>query len=225
MEEDGGSGIKDPPPAGTNPDAAVIEPRPDASPGGDGDGGPVDGGCAVQTIDLFENGDFDSGAGVGWAESSTGGFDLVVAEADIPAALDVVADSGTFLAFLGGYDSATDEIHQGVTVPDDAGDIRLRGVGRIDSAEILEDIPFDIAFLEIQSETGEVLEELARFSNVEETGGRYGDFERRANGDYRGQTVRFQLRVTTDASRRTHFFFDTLVLEVGTCSGGAGLLP
>lgn len=231
-DEDAGTDVKPPPPPGTNPDAAVIEPAPDAEPAPDVDGGAAgqDAGCDVQTIDLLENGNFDSGRDVGWAESSSGGLRIIVEEGapEFPDGLQVPADSGTFLAYLAGYNNAVDEIHQSVDIPADATGLRLRGVGRIDTFETSQMTPFDNLFLEIQTPGGELLEEVARFSNLNDTADMYGDFERRANGDYRGQTVRVQIRATTDDSLRTHFFFDTLVLEVGTCSppgGGAAEPP
>jgi hypothetical protein len=224
-DEDAGSTVKPPPPPGTNPDAAVIVPEPDADPGPvpDGGGAAGDAGCEAQTIDLLENGDFDSGRDAGWTETSVAGLRIIVEEGapEFPDGLEVPAQSGAFLAYLAGYNDAVDEIHQSVEIPADATGLRLRGFGRIDTSETSQDTPFDNIFLEIQTPGGELIEEVARFSNLNATGGAYDDFERRPNGDYRGQTVRVQVRAATDASLRTHFFFDTLVLEVATCAGAA----
>ncbi|HTE51196.1 MAG TPA: hypothetical protein VK698_10040 [Kofleriaceae bacterium] len=221
--DDAGSGVKDPPPPGSNPDAAVIVGFPDASGGGGGvDGGAgLDAGCALETIDLLENGNFDSGAGVAWTEQSSGGLAIILEEGadEFPDTLQIPADSGTFLAYLAGYPSAVDSLQENVTLPADATGVRLRGVRQIATSETV-DQPFDNAFVEIQPPGGEDAEELARFTNQDATApGAYVEFEARANGDYRGQTVTVQVRATTDASLNTHFFFDSLVLEVETCSG------
>jgi hypothetical protein len=214
-DDDAGGEDKDPP-AGF-PDAAVIVATPDAAPV---EGSPD--ACSVQILDLLANGNFDSGAGVGWLESSTGGFALVLAEGaeEFPDDLQVPADSGAFLAYLGGYNGGTDEIHQDLALPADAVGLRLRGVVRVDTAETVQQ-PFDNAFIELQSAEGELLEELARLTNLDDSGDEYAPLEARANGDYQGQTVRLQIRITTDASLISHFFFDTLLLEVGTCTDQA----
>lgn len=193
----------------------------DAGPFETTDGAPLDAGCETQTVGLLENGDFEAGAGVGWVEGSSGGFPLVVPEDDplLPEDLVLSADSGTFFAYLGGYNGARDEIQQDVEVPAGTIETRLRGVGRIDTQETVARA-FDEAFIEIQSPEGEVLEELARFSNEDDTADRFLRINRVVAGDFGGQTIRLELRVTADVSLLTHFFFDTLVLEVVACTGG-----
>lgn len=213
-DEDAGTRIKDPP-VGI-PDAAIVIGTPDAAPPQEGD---PDAACTIQIVDLLANGNFDSGAGVGWIETSSGGFGLVLAEGaeEFPDTLEVPADSGTFLAYLGGYNSASDELHQDLVLPADATGLRLRGVVRVDTAETSK-LAFDNAFIEVQDDEGQLLEELARLSNLDDSADQYAPLEGRANGSYGGQTVRLAFRITTDASLITHFFFDTLVLEVGTCA-------
>lgn len=216
-EDAGGSGIKPSlPDAGDRPDAFVIDHN-DAS-GGGADGGLLDAGCTAETIDLLVNGNFDDGPGEPWIESSGGGFRLILAQGDADLPFEVVPDSGTFILYLGGYNNAADEIHQDLTLPAGAGGLRLRGVGRIDTDET-QASPFDNVFLEIASTAGEVIEELAHFTNEDATGGAFLGFDVPVAGDFAGQTIRVQVRDTGDFSLNTHFFFDTLELEA-TCSGG-----
>jgi subtilisin family serine protease len=51
---------------------------------------------------------FESGSKVGWTESSSGGYQLVTTDR---------ARTGSYSAWLGGYNSGTDQVYQRVTVP------------------------------------------------------------------------------------------------------------
>jgi subtilisin family serine protease len=51
---------------------------------------------------------FESGSKVGWTESSSGGYQLVTTDR---------ARTGFYSAWLGGYNSGTDQVYQRVTVP------------------------------------------------------------------------------------------------------------
>jgi hypothetical protein len=217
-EQDGGSKpeLSD---AGT-PDAFVIGDRPDAAEIEVSDTAAVDAGCAAETVDLLVNGDFDRGPGEPWVESSSGGFPLILPEGHPDLPFEVQPDSGTFLVYLGGYDDAADTILQELTLPLEGIAFRLRGAGRIDTDET-QDQPFDHLFLELTSTAGEVVEELAHLTNEDATG-QFIPIDKPVAGRFAGRTVRVQLRATTDVSLFTHFFFDTLRLEVTTCAGDAG---
>ena len=193
--DDAGSGVKEPPPPGSNPDAAVIVGFPDAAPLPDGGPGAPDSGCTVTTIDLLENGNFDDGPGVPWAEVSSGGLPLILAEGapEFPDTLEIPADSPTFLAYLAGYPNASDMLQENITVPEDATGLRLSGVRQIASSETSTTTPFDFLFFEIVPPGGALVEEMARFSNLDETAGSYVPFEGQANGDYRGRQVTVQI--------------------------------
>ncbi|HKE14573.1 MAG TPA: hypothetical protein VKB80_06905, partial [Kofleriaceae bacterium] len=109
--------------------------RPDAS---DRDAGPApDADCSAGTSDLLTNGNLDEGAGVGWGETSAGGFPLVVADGDpnLPAEFVVTADTAPFMIYLGGYDSAVDQVQEDLDVPAGAAGLHLRGAARIDTLE------------------------------------------------------------------------------------------
>jgi hypothetical protein len=209
------------------PDAGGRPERPDAGPPEETDGGPdggrPDGGseCPTETVDLLQNGNFDDGPGVDWVEISSGEFPLIVAEGDpsLPDEFVVTPASAPFMVYLGGYDDAVDRIQQDIAVPPEAADLRLTGAFRVDTEETVESA-FDNTFLEIVStEDGTVLEELANFNNVDDTGDEFVTFDVPLAGDYAGQTVRFQLRTTTDVSLDTDFFIDSLVLEATACAG------
>jgi hypothetical protein len=220
-DEDGGPLVKP-----ELPDAGGRPERPDAGPerdSGPADGGTPDGGseCPTATVDLIKNGDFDEGPGVDWVEVSSGAFPLIVAEGDptLPDEFVVTPASTPFMVYLGGYDEAADRIQQDIAVPPEATGLRLLGAFRIDTEETVESA-FDNTFLEIVStEDGAVLEELASVNNEDDTEDDFVVFDIPLAGDYAGQTVRFQLRTTTDATLDTDFFFDSLVLEATACAG------
>jgi hypothetical protein len=210
------------------PDAGGRPERPDAGPP-EGDSGPADGGtpdggtdCATETVDLLKNGDFEDGPGVDWVEFSSGDFPLIVAEGDptLPDEFVVTPASAPFMVYLGGYDEAADRIQQDIAVPPEATDLKVRVAFRVDTEETATSA-FDNTFLEIVStENGAVLEELANVNNADDTDDEFvvtDDIP--LAGDYAGQTIRFQLRTTTDATLDTDFFFDSLVLEATACAG------
>jgi hypothetical protein len=211
------------------PDAGGRPQRPDAGPppetdGGRPDGGAPDGGtdCPTATVDLLQNGNFDDGPGADWVEISSGDFPLIVAEGDpsLPDEFVVTPASAPFMVYLGGYDSAADRIQQDIVVPPEATDFRLVGAARVDTEETSTTSAFDTTVLEIVStEDGSVLEELASFDNLDDTDDEFVVIDIAVAGDYAGQTVRLQLRTTTDGSLDTDFFFDSLVLEATACAG------
>jgi hypothetical protein len=226
--EDRGRGVDDQD-ASSTPKPVLPDARPPvvADAGGladasDRDAGPAPDGDCSTAVDLLSNGNLDEGAGVGWSEASAGGFPLVVAEGDanLPAEFVVSADTAPFMMYLGGYDSAVDQAQQDFAVPADAAGLHLRGAVRIDTLET-QPSAFDQTFIEIASTGGVLIEELARFNNLDDTEDQYVRFDIPLAIDVAGQTVRLQLRTAADPTLDTHFFFDSLSLEASSCSGRA----
>lgn len=65
---------------------------------------------------LIQNGDFEQGPGVGWQESSSGGYELITT--DNP-------HTGNYSAYLCGYSSCRDSISQDFTIPDGASSLTI----------------------------------------------------------------------------------------------------
>lgn len=195
-------------------DAGVIQPDPDAAgePVEEPDAAPEEPPCTVTTINLLGNPTFDSGPGGGWQESSSGNYSLVVDQSE-PG---ISAHSPSFLAWLGGYDSAVDSLVQQVTLPADATNVRVRGQRWIDTFEAAGALPWDVARLDIVSTSGVSLEGLAEWTNQNSTVS-WTAFNVPVTGNYQGQTVRLRFRSNIDGSEPTSFLIDSLLLEVTTC--------
>ncbi len=187
-----------------NPADASV-PLPDADPN-----------CIPAPLNLLANSDFDLGPG-SWTETSGGGFALITSQDDVNG---VDADSGTFVAWLGGYTPATgtanDIFFQDFSVPGDATAIALTGKIWVDSAEIPL-LPFDTLDLEVVNVgTGAVLESLASWSNLDSATGWFA-FNANLTGSYQGQTIRLRWTADFDSTQRTSFFLDTLALDTTSC--------
>ena len=72
-------------------------------------------GPATVTVAL-RNGNFEAGPGVGWAESSTNVWPVVVDSGYLMKYSDVVPRSGNYAAWLGGGDDESSYIEQSVTI-------------------------------------------------------------------------------------------------------------
>jgi hypothetical protein len=184
------------------PDAAV--PRPDAATG-----------CTPTTTNLLQNANFDTGPGAMWTEVGGAG-ELILAGTALQSH---AAHSGTYAAWLGGYNSGDDQLTQTVTVPANATGLRFKGQRWVESAEVGSTV-YDKLTFEILAATGEtVLESIGGspvFTNATTTT-TWTAFDFPVTGNYAGQTVRLRLRALTDILNSSSFFIDTIALEATVC--------
>jgi hypothetical protein len=149
----------------------------------------------------LSNGGFESGTAP-WVQTSSGGFQLI--DGTRPR-------TGSFSAWLGGYNNGTDTIYQQVTIPANATSATLRFWRYMTSQEGTT-TAFDFLYAQLLNSSGGVLTTLQTVSN---TGARnawiQSTFDVTA---YRGQTVRVYFKVTTDSSLTTSFFIDDVSLNV-----------
>lgn len=195
-------------------DAAVQGIRPDAGVPADAAPPPADASpdCVTGPVNLLSNAGFDIGL-TPWVESSGGGFGLVVNQTELTG---VDADSGEFLAWLGGYSGDTDLFHQDFFLPADATPVTMNGVIWIASEETLG-IAFDTLELELVNvASGAALETLQSWSNLDQSTD-WVAFNATVNGNYAGQTLRLRLTANLDVSNNTNFLLDTLSLNTTTC--------
>lgn len=182
-------------------------PPPDAAPGAP-DATP----CTDTVVNVLNNGNFDGGSGGGWMETSSGGFNLVVNQSE-PG---VTANTQPFLAWLSGYDDATDSLYQDVLIPDDATMVSVRGYRWTVTSEDPGALGFDVSQIDIADGSGNSLEGLAEWTNQDATS-TWTAFNLPVTGSYQGQIVRLRLRSDTDLSLSTHFLYDSLQLRLTTC--------
>lgn len=198
-------------------DAGVQGIRPDAGEAADAAPPPADASpeCVTGPVNLLSNPGFDNGLSP-WVETSGGGFALVVNQTELTG---VDADSGEFLAWLGGYSPLlgdTDVFHQDFFLPTDATPVTMNGMIWVDSAETLG-IAFDTLDLELVNvASGASLETLQSWSNLDK-GTDWVAFSATVAGNYAGQTLRLRLTADLDSSNNTNFLVDTLSLNTTTC--------
>jgi hypothetical protein len=160
---------------------------------------PVPGGCAQQ----LANAGFESGTAP-WVQSSTNGYQLI--DTTRP-------HTGSFSAFLAGYNSGTDTIYQTVTIPANATSSNLSFWWYMTSQESTT-TAYDYLYAEVRSTSGALLGTLQTQSN-RSTRNAWVQSTNLNLLPWKGQTVRIQWRATTDSSLITSFFVDDVSLN--TC--------
>lgn len=163
-----------------------------------GQGGPGDPGDPGQPGgNQIQNGGFENGTAP-WVQTSSGGYQLISTYRP---------RTGSYSAWLGGYNNATDAISQTVTIPQGG---RLTFWWYMTSNEGSA-TAFDYLRVRLYSPSGTLLTTLVTRSNrdvrnqwVQETVNLSG---------YAGQTVRLEFSATTDYLYPTSFFIDDVALQ------------
>lgn len=145
------------------------------------------------------NGDFEQGRNVGWSESSSNGYDLVVSGSNLP----VSAHSGSWAAWLGGAPNEEAILRQTVTIPaNDPAITFWYAVGSEDSCG------YDVYGMFINQDANQLAD---TFSLCEDT--RTGWARRTVDmSAYAGQTVTVDFYVFTDESLNSNLFIDDVSL-------------
>jgi subtilisin family serine protease len=145
----------------------------------------------------LQNGGFESGS-TGWTETSTGGYELITT--DRP-------HSGSYSAWMGGYNSGTDTLSQTVAVPTNG---TLTYWWYQTSSEGTT-TAYDYFRVKIYNTSGTLLATLKTRSNKDARNAWYQDSI--SLSSYAGQTVKLEFSVTTDSSVTTSFFLDDVALQ------------
>ena len=152
------------------------------------------------------NSDFESGY-VNWSEYSSGGYKILTN-------YEIYAFSGSWFAWLGGYDSAVEYIYQDVTIPSNATSAFIDFFYWISTDETTPLFAFDKMAVEIRRPSDNaLLRPVSSFSNLNWSNnwlwsGFYNISE------FLGQTIRLRFYTTTDYSSPTSFFMDNIRLWV-----------
>ena len=162
---------------------------------------------------LVANPGFETGT-ASWSQSASGGFPIIFQN----TAQQTVARSGSWYAWLGGYDNAIDTLYQDITIPAGSG-ARLQFWYFITTNESTS-TAFDSMVVAVANPlTGARLSTLATFSNVNATGG-WVQSNALDLSAFAGQTVRLMFVAQTDGSLVTNFFLDDISVTATTASGG-----
>ena len=138
------------------------------------------------------NGGFESGSSP-WVESSSGGYELVAT---------TLPHTGSYSAYLGGYNSGTDSIYQTITIPSNGTLTYWWYMSTQESGATA----YDYLRVRLYNTSGGLVTTLRTFSNASGAGTWRQDSLSLAS--YAGQTLRVQFTATTDVSLPTSFFVD-----------------
>ncbi|GAA5530669.1 DUF1986 domain-containing protein [Herpetosiphon gulosus] len=144
----------------------------------------------------LQNGGFESSAN--WVQSSTGGYAVISTTRP---------RSGSYSAFLGGYNSGTDNIYQSVTVPSNG---VLRYYWYMSTQESGSTV-YDRLYVRLYNSSGSLITTLRTWSNASTKN--TWTLDTISLSAYAGQTVRVQFVGTTDSSLTTSFFVDDVTLQ------------
>ncbi|QQE79883.1 protease pro-enzyme activation domain-containing protein [Alicyclobacillus sp. SO9] len=159
------------------------------STGGTGGGS---GGGTTQT-QLIQNGGFESGTSP-WVESSSGGYQLI--DTTNP-------HTGSYSAYLAGYNNANDSIYQTISIPSSATKVTLSYWTDVQTTETTHS--YDFLKVELRDANGNVLKTIQTQSDATATGWKSQSFD---ISGYAGKTVEVYFDGTNDSSNPTDFFVD-----------------
>ncbi len=167
--------------------------------------------CTVQTVQRLVNNNYDSTpVGTGWTQfPSNASYPLI----DVLDGAGITEQTAPYGAWMGGFLSATDRMYQDVAIPASTTALTITGYRWVGTEETGG--TFDFAYLEVLDTSGGLLSTLSTWSNASSTTA-WTAFSFNV-GSYAGQTIRINLRTTTDSTLNTNFFFDSLVLNVTAC--------
>ena len=162
---------------------------------------PLSGGTSVvtpppATTPGLANGGFESGA-TGWAQSETG---IIGTTGRVR--------TGSWSAWLGGYNGANEQIAQTVTVPSGGG--TLRWSWQQSSTEPAGTRAYDLLHARVHSTSGALLATLVSRSNTSTRDAWVADSASLA--PWAGQTVSVRFAATNDSSYPSSFFVDDVTL-------------
>jgi hypothetical protein len=159
------------------------------------------------TSNLLANPDFESGT-LSWNESSSGGYAIVTNDARN------ASHTGSYYAWLGGYNSGTDSLYQNVLIPANAQSAYVQFWYDIATSETSVNV-YDIMTVDLYSvANGGKLATLTTLSNLNATPGGWVQSGPLDVSAFKGQTVQLRFTATTDGSYSTSFFLDDVSLTI-----------
>ncbi len=201
----GGSVSDDEGPA-SGADAAVADASPDA-PLPDSPPPPSDA-CVPMTTQVLANPALDlTPMGTNWAQQ------LIDSNAPLITSQDGVTEhSPPYKAWLGGFNGngVTDVLHQDVAIPAMTSQLVLTGFYQVRTEESGSTV-YDTGSVALTQTSGTPIETVLAVSNATPKS-TWTAFAHTFTQNVSGQTVRLRFTSSSDTSRRTHFFFDTLAL-------------
>gem|GEM_PF-3949573 len=153
------------------------------------------------TENLIKNPGFEGGL-VNWNNYSSAGYQVITND------YSDYTHQGTWFAYMGDYNNATDYIYQDISIPSNANVAYVRFWYWIFTYETTKTTAKDMMKIEIRSPyNNTLLKYLGNLSNLNES---YGFvISNKFNvSEFKGQTIRLKFNTTTDSSLETAFFVD-----------------
>lgn len=147
---------------------------------------------------VVKNPKFEKGPGVGWQQYSKGGYQLI--DQTLPHA-------GAYSAYLCDYDACADWVEQTITVPNNA---TLKYWWYQTSRENTTE-PFDYLRVQLFATNGNLLKTVRTWSNKSARNKWSQDSISLAA--YAGQRIKLRFSSTTDATLKSAFFIDDVVVK------------
>jgi hypothetical protein len=167
---------------------------------------------ASPPMQLLANPGFDSGH-VAWVESTLSTSTVITPDS---ALTSIKSQSPSYVAWLGGYANAQDDIHQTVSIPAGVSSISLTFYYAIFTAENTSSGAFDMLDVYTYTVADGTFSPVATFSNLNATT-TWQRFSITLPSSLAGQKVEIGFQATTDLTKNTNFFIDTVSLDVAGC--------
>ncbi|MBX5459394.1 MAG: peptidase S53, partial [Thermogemmatispora sp.] len=166
-------------------------------------GGGGGGGGGGTTTQLLSNPGFESGSSP-WQESSSGGYEIV--DPTNP-------HTGSYSAYLCGYNGCNDQIWQTVTLPSTTTKVVLSYWLYISTQESGSTC-YDYFYARIRTSSGSTITTVQTRCNANASGWTQYTFDlTSALSSYYGQQIQVYFQGTTDSSLVTNFFVDDVALN------------
>lgn len=170
--------------------------------------------CNQGTALIF-NGNFEQGP-VSWVQQ--GQYAIITNYSLVPK------HSGSWIAWLGGYNNANDVLYQFFNVPRGATSTSLTYYVWIGTDEPSPQVPHDYFYVRLRNEGGGTILQTIDTLNNSSTRGTWLIRQFTINiSSYIGQNLRLSFEATTNATNRTSFYVDDVGLTLNC--GGANSLP
>jgi kumamolisin len=155
---------------------------------------------------LVVNGGFESGRSP-WSESAAGGYEIISTE---------LPHTGSYSAWLCGYNNCNDQIWQTVTLPANFSSVTLSYYLYMDTQETTGSVCYDHFYARIRSSSGATITTPTSLCNYNRTNSWVFKSANltSALSAYKGQKVEVYFQGTTDSSLVTDDFVDDVTLNV-----------
>jgi hypothetical protein len=175
----------------------------------------TDAGCTTMVLQRLANPAFDATPlGTGWIQTPHDAAFPIITDAD--GNTGMVEHTAPNKAWLGGWDeTAIDVLYQDVAIPAGTTQLTLRGQYWTATDETGTSV-YDTCTVQLQNTSGGVLQNVMTLSNRTPVSV-WTAFNFTFTSPQAGQTVRLNVRASSDISNATAFWFDSLALEATVC--------